>query len=211
MPRGSGRRVVASLNGRGGYAERAVAAAPRLIEVPHGMSLRDAVALLADGRTALSLARLAELRAGETVVVEAAAGGVGSLLVQLAHHAGARVVALAGGGRKLTLVRELGADVGIDYRGGDWAGLVRDAVGDVDVVFDGVGGQTGLAAFGLLRPAGGSARSAWRAAASPRSPRRTPRRAESPCCALAAVRPRTVWSSSPVTRSRKVPPVVCGP
>jgi NADPH2:quinone reductase len=149
-----GRRVVASLNGRGGYAERAVAPAPRLIDVPDGMALRAAVALLADGRTALSLVQLAALRPGETVLVEAAAGGVGSLLVQLARNAGARVVALAGGERKLTLVRELGADVGIDYREGDWAGLVRDAVGEVDVVFDGVGGQTGLAAFGLLRAGG---------------------------------------------------------
>ena len=149
-----GRRVVASLNGRGGYAERAVAAAPRLIDVPDGMSLRAAVALLADGRTALSLARLAELRPGETVLVEAAAGGVGSLLVQLARTAGARVVALAGGQRKLALVRELGADVALDYREGDWAESVREAVGDVDVVFDGVGGEAGLAAFGLLRAGG---------------------------------------------------------
>jgi NADPH2:quinone reductase len=149
-----GRRVVASLNGRGGYAERARASVPRLIEVPNGMSLRDAVALLADGRTALSLARMADLRAGDTVLIEAAAGGVGSLLVQLARNAEARVVALAGGERKLTLVRELGADVAIDYREGDWAGLVREAVGAVDVVFDGVGGETGLAAFGLLRAGG---------------------------------------------------------
>ena len=114
-----GRPVVASLNGTGGYAERVVADARRLIEVPDGVTLRDAVALLADGRTALGLVRRAGLRAGETVLVEAAAGGVGTLLVQLARHAGARVVALAGQPGKLALARDLGADLTVDYRRGD--------------------------------------------------------------------------------------------
>src|SRR5262249_14392812 len=59
---GAGRQVVASLNGTGGYAERAVSPASRLIDVPDGLALRDAVALLADGRTALALARQADLR-----------------------------------------------------------------------------------------------------------------------------------------------------
>jgi NADPH2:quinone reductase len=149
-----GRRVVSSLNGTGGYAERAVAAADRLVEVPTELALRDAVALLADGRTALSLVRRAEPRAGETVLVEAAAGGVGTLLVQLARAAGARVVALAGGERKLALARELGADVAVDYRSADWAERVRAEAGEVDVVFDGVGGSIGPAAFGLLRAGG---------------------------------------------------------
>jgi NADPH2:quinone reductase len=149
-----GRRVVASLGGSGGYAERAVAASERLVEVPDNLELRDAVALLADGRTALSLIRLAKPREGETVLVEAAAGGVGTLLVQLARNAGAQVVALAGGERKLSVARELGADVAIDYREDGWAQRVRDAVGEVDVVFDGVGGDVGLATFALLRTGG---------------------------------------------------------
>jgi NADPH2:quinone reductase len=149
-----GRRVVTSLGGSGGYAERAVAAAQRLVEVPDGLAMRDAVALLADGRTALSLVRLARPREGETVLVEAAAGGVGTLLVQLARNAGARVVALAGGERKLALARELGADVTVDYRDDGWVHEVRDAVGGADVVFDGVGGDIGVAAFGLLRAGG---------------------------------------------------------
>jgi NADPH:quinone reductase-like Zn-dependent oxidoreductase len=67
---------VASLGGTGGYAERAVVPAGRLIEVPAGVSLRDAVALLADGRTAFSLAGRADVRAGDTVLIEAAGGGV---------------------------------------------------------------------------------------------------------------------------------------
>jgi NADPH2:quinone reductase len=149
-----GRRVIASLSGTGGYAGRAVAAAERLIEVPGEVTLRDAVALLADGRTAVGLARRAGLRAGETVVVEAAAGGVGSLLVQLARSAGARVVALAGSQRKLAVARDLGADLAVSYSAAGWAGQARDLTGGADVVFDGVGGETGLAAFGLLRPGG---------------------------------------------------------
>jgi NADPH:quinone reductase len=150
----SGRRVVVSLNGTGGYAERAVSAVARLIGVPDGLATRDAVALLADGRTALALAGRADLRAGETVLVEAAGGGVGTLLVQIARRAGARVVALAGQPRKLALARDLGADVTADYSRDGWEKQVRDAVGEVNVVFDGVGGDIGLTTFGLLGAGG---------------------------------------------------------
>src|SRR5215469_2356232 len=150
----AGRRVVTSLYGTGGYAERAVAAAGRLVEVPDGLDLRDAVALLADGRTALALAGRARLGKGDTVLIEAAAGGVGTLLVQLASNAGARVVALASEERKLQLARDLGADIAIRYGDHDWPRQVRDVVGGVDVVFDGVGGDTARAAFGLLGPGG---------------------------------------------------------
>jgi NADPH:quinone reductase len=151
---GSGRPVVASLNGTGGYAERAVSPASRVIEVPDGLALRNAVALLADGRTALAVARQAALRAGETVLVEAAGGGVGTLLVQMARQAGARVVALASQPRKLALARDLGADLTVDYGRDGWEKQVRDFAGQVDVVFDGVGGDIGLAAFGLLGAGG---------------------------------------------------------
>jgi NADPH2:quinone reductase len=150
----AGRRVVASLGGTGGYAERAVVPAGQLIEVPDDLTLRDALALLADGRTALALTELAAPRPGELVVVEAAAGGVGTLLVQLARNAGARVVALAGSDRKLAVARELGADLAVSYAEPGWEQRVRDAAGDADVVFDGVGGSIGGAAFGLLRPGG---------------------------------------------------------
>jgi NADPH2:quinone reductase len=150
----SGLRVVASLNGRGGYAEQAVAAASALIRVPEELALRDAVALLADGRTALALAGHADLETGVTVLVEAAGGGVGTLLVQIARRAGARVVALASQPRKLALARDLGADVTVDYSQDGWERQVRALAGEVDVVFDGVGGDIGLAAFGLLRAGG---------------------------------------------------------
>ena len=151
---GAGRRVVASLNGTGGYAERAVSPMSRLIDVPDGLAMRDGVALLADGRTAIALARRAGLRAGDTVLIEAAAGGVGTLLVQLARRAGARVVALASQPRKLALARDLGADLTVDYSRDGWEKQVRDFAGQVDVVFDGVGGDIGLAAFGLLGTGG---------------------------------------------------------
>lgn len=150
----AGARVIASTGGSGGYAERATVDATRLIAVPDGVGLPEAVALLADGRTALALVRAAALRAGQTVLVEAAAGGVGSLLVQLARSAGARVVAAAGGPRKLALARELGAAIAVDYARQGWAEELLAQLGGVDVAFDGVGGAIGRAAFELVRGGG---------------------------------------------------------
>ena len=150
-----GRQVVSTTGGSGGYAERAVVDASLPIPVPAGLDLADAVALLADGRTALALVRAAGVRSGETVLVEAAAGGVGSLLVQLARGAGARVIAAAGGPRKVAFAADLGADLPVDYTAPGWTDQVASAPGGgVDVVFDGVGGTVGRAAFGLLRPGG---------------------------------------------------------
>ncbi|HEY1297550.1 MAG TPA: zinc-binding dehydrogenase [Chloroflexota bacterium] len=149
-----GNRVITSTGGSGGYAQRCAVLATGLIPIPDPIRVDEAVALLADGRTALALIDAAGLSSTDTVLVEAAAGGVGSLLVQLAAHAGARVVALAGGSRKLTIARELGADVGVDYLQPDWAVTVHEEVGRVDVVYDGVGGQVGRDAFGLLGPSG---------------------------------------------------------
>lgn len=147
-----GRRVVSSTGGSGGYAEQVAVPAAGLYQVPEGLALDDAVALLADGRTAAVVLAAAEVAAGDTVLVEAAAGGVGSLLVQLARAAGARVVAAAGGERKLALARELGADLAVDYREDGWDRQLREALagGEVDVVLDGVGGVIGRTAFGLL-------------------------------------------------------------
>jgi NADPH:quinone reductase len=145
-----GRRVVGPTGGSGGYASLAVVAADALVEVPDGVALDDAVALLADGRTAMLLVRSAALKPGDRVLVEAAAGGVGSLLVQLAAAAGARVIAAAGGERKLAVARGLGAHATVDYTDGRWA----DAAGRLDVVFDGVGGAVARTAFGLLDPGG---------------------------------------------------------
>ncbi|TDC80143.1 zinc-binding dehydrogenase [Actinomadura sp. 7K507] len=144
-----GRRVIAGIGETGGFAERAVAEAKELFPVPDGLGLPEAVALHSDGSTAQGLAENADIRAGGWVLVEAAAGGVGSLLVQLAHAADARVVGAARGERKLGLIRELGADLAVDYTETVWTKRVLEATGGAgpDVVFDGVGGQIGRAAF----------------------------------------------------------------
>jgi NADPH:quinone reductase len=139
-----GRRVIASLGGSGGYAERVAVPAASLIEVPDGLALDDAVALLADGRTATMLAEAAAVGAGERVLILAAAGGVGTLLVQLARAAGASVVGAVGSDRKRAVVEALGG-AGVLY---------EDVAGPFDVVFDGVGGDVARAAFAQLARGG---------------------------------------------------------
>jgi NADPH2:quinone reductase len=149
-----GSRVITSTGGSGGYAERVAVEAAGLIAVPDELGMAEAVALLADGRTALALIRAAAVRAGDTVLVDAAAGGVGSLLVQLGRGAGARVVAVAGGDRKLALAADLGAAITVDYTELGWAERLRERLGGVDVAFDGVGGDAGRAVFELVRAGG---------------------------------------------------------
>jgi NADPH2:quinone reductase len=151
-----GARVVSTTGGIGGYAGLVSVPADGLIPVPPELTLRDAAALLADGRTAVGLLDRAAIESGATVLVEAAAGGVGSLLVQLAKRAGAVVIAAAGGEHKLEVPRSLGADVAVDYGRGGWTEHVTAALdgASVDVVFDGVGGSIGRDAFGLLGPGG---------------------------------------------------------
>ncbi|CAM5639709.1 hypothetical protein SFUMM280S_01959 [Streptomyces fumanus] len=143
-----GRHVAARRFG-GGYAERMAADVTEVVEVPEGVSSAQAAAVLHDGVTALSPARLAKIARGEWVLVAAAAGGAGSLLVQMARDAGARVVAAARGGRKLALARELGAEAVVDYSADGWQHRVREAAGGagVDLAFDGAGGDLGRAAF----------------------------------------------------------------
>jgi NADPH:quinone reductase len=162
-----GRRVVTNLKGSGGYAERAVVSA-----TGWRSTMRSRYSRMA-GR--LGLLRAAAPRSGERVLIEAAAGGVGSLLVQLARNAGATVVALAGGARKVEFAAELGAHHAIDYSAPGWAEQVGDAVGAVDVVFDGVGGEIGEIAFDLLDRGGplfsyGLASGAWTEVSAERRP-----------------------------------------
>ena len=151
-----GARVVSTTGGTGGYAQLVSVPADGVIPIPGEVALADAAALLADGRTALGLLDTATIEPGATVLVEAAAGGVGSLLVQLAKRAGAFVIAAAGDERKLELARSLGADVAIDYGRCSWTDEVTSAMNGarIDVVFDGVGGSIGRDAFDLLRPGG---------------------------------------------------------
>ena len=151
-----GARVLATTGGTGGYAELASVPAASTIPIPDRVAMDEAVALLADGRTAIALIDRAAISPGETVLVEPAAGGVGSLLVQLAKRAGARVLAAAGSQRKLELARWLGADVVVDYGRDGWTGEVASQLGGagVDVVFDGVGGSVGHDAVALLSSGG---------------------------------------------------------
>lgn len=140
----------------GGYAEQAVAQAHGLLPVPDGLGLREAAALVNDGLTAVLLAETARVQPGERVLVTPAGGGLGSLLVQLTHAAGAYVVAAAGGRRKLDLAHQLGADITVDYSQPGWPERVREATGGMgaDVVLDGVGGELGRASFELTARGG---------------------------------------------------------
>jgi NADPH2:quinone reductase len=152
-----GRRVLTrTVESQGGYAERVVAEAAGLISVPDGLGLREAAALLHDGVTALGLADAARIRAGERVLITAAGGGLGILLLQLAHAAGAQVIAAARGARKLDLARTLGADTVVDYSAAGWTERVREATGGrgADLVFDGAGGRIGRAAFEVTADGG---------------------------------------------------------
>jgi NADPH:quinone reductase len=134
----------------GGYAERAVAPAAALIEVPDGLAFRDAIGFLHDGTTALGLLHHAAVAPGQRVLVTAAGGSLGALLVPLLTAAGARVVGAARGERKLALVRDWGADHVVDYTDPGWT----TRVGEVDVVFDGAGASLGEAAFELVAAGG---------------------------------------------------------
>jgi NADPH2:quinone reductase len=149
-----GRRVVARTDAA--YVQHALVAAEDLIEVPAGLDLRQAAALFPDGITALKLMDVAEIQRGEWVLVTASAGGLGTLLVQLAREAGARVIGAARGGEKLRLTRELGAETAVDYTDTDWAEQVRAVTGGrgADLVFDGVGGQVGSEAFAVTADGG---------------------------------------------------------
>ena len=153
-----GARVVAVLEA-GGYAEYAVAPANMVVEVAEGVDLGSAAAaLLVQGITAYGILHdAARFTAGESVLVQAAAGGVGSLAVQLARLAGAgTVVGTAGSAEKRELALTLGADRVVDYGREGWTDEVFEATGGrgVDVVLESVGGEAGAAAFGCLAPLG---------------------------------------------------------
>ncbi|MFK4112234.1 zinc-binding dehydrogenase [Streptomyces sp. NPDC002176] len=152
-----GKRVVAHLGfAPGGYAELAVTDVERLHVVPEGLGLAEAVAMIGTGRTALGIAGFAEPGPGSVVVVPAAAGGIGMLLVRHARNAGATVVGLAGGARKTALVRANGADLAVDYTRPGWPAEVRAGLGGraATLVYDGVGGEVAREAVALLGPGG---------------------------------------------------------
>jgi NADPH2:quinone reductase len=152
-----GRRVVAHLGmASGGYAELAVASVEALHEIPDHLGADVAVAMIGTGRTTMGILEVAQLTEDDVALVTAAAGGIGSLLIQAAHDLGATVVGVAGGPDKVERVRWLGADVAIDYREADWTKGVRDALDgrDISVALDGVGGEIGGGALELLGSGG---------------------------------------------------------
>jgi NADPH2:quinone reductase len=152
-----GRRVIAHTGSAGGgYAERAAVSLEDTVAVPDGLDPLLAVAIIHDGPTALRVVRLAGVQPGEQVLVLGAAGGMGVLLVQLLRARGARVIGAARGAAKVSAVGAAGADVVIDYGQPGWTSLVLDATGGSGpaVVLDGVGGQLGLDAYGIIADGG---------------------------------------------------------
>jgi NADPH2:quinone reductase len=159
-----GARVVAHLGtANGGYAEQALAAVESVHLIPATMPFDVAVAAIGTGRTVVGILDQAPISADDIVLVTAAAGGLGALLIQAAKHAGATVVGLAGGPEKVAVARSQGADLAVDYRIDGWDDVVRRMLdGDrATLVFDGVAGKAGLAAYGLLAPGGTLVQYGW--------------------------------------------------
>jgi NADPH:quinone reductase-like Zn-dependent oxidoreductase len=149
----TGRRV-AALTKTGGWATAVLLTAADLVEVPDGVSADEAETLIVNGVTAYQmLHHSAKVQAGQTVLVLGASGGVGTILVQLARHAGARVIGTASP-RHHDALRALGVEP-IDYRDPDLSARVRElAPGGVDAVFDHLGGASVTRSYRLLNRIG---------------------------------------------------------
>src|SRR5260221_1462343 len=141
----------------GAYAEYAAVPADRLVPVPAGVSDPDAAAAMLQGMTAHYLSHdTFPLKSGQTALVHAAAGGVGLLLVQMAHNIGARVIGTVSTEEKAKLAREAGADEVILYTQSDFEAETKRLTGGkgVDVVYDSVGKTTFEKGLNVLRPRG---------------------------------------------------------
>jgi NADPH:quinone reductase len=151
-----GRRVAALLM-NGGYAEKVAVHEAALIPIPDGVDDDQAAALLLQGLTAMALVqRCARIEKGETILVEAAAGGTGTLAVQIAKRAGAKVIGLASSEEKRALVERLGADATVDSRAENLGDAILEANGGerVDAVLHMSGGEAFDAEMGVLAPLG---------------------------------------------------------
>jgi NADPH2:quinone reductase len=138
-----GDRVLAAVP-LGAFAERAAVPARSAMRMPDGMSFEEGAAFPIVYPTSYAgLVFRAGLRAGENLLVHAAAGGVGIAAVQIGKALGARVIATAGGAEKLEIAKRAGADVAIDYKSGDWVEAVKQATDGrgADVIYDSVGGD----------------------------------------------------------------------
>jgi NADPH2:quinone reductase len=150
-PLAVGTRIASSCQ-QGGFAAYAVAARAAAWAIGADVPAGDALALRSNYPTSLfALRNAGHLKAGETLLVHAGAGGVGSAAVQLGKLMGARVIATAGGAQKVQACLEAGADAALDYRGADWVAEVKKlAPNGVDVVYDPVGGETGVQSLRCL-------------------------------------------------------------
>jgi NADPH:quinone reductase len=140
----------------GGYADYVAIEAAWAVPVPDGVSAQTATALMVQGLSALHLIRRSSPK-GRSVLVTAAAGGLGSLVVQLVKAAGAsRVIALASSAEKLTLTKALGSDEGIDYTQSGWPAQVRamTETAGADIVYDLVGGPVSSSCLEALAEGG---------------------------------------------------------
>lgn len=135
-----GQRVLATASS-GGYAEFATAKAATILPLPDELGYGESTALLVQGLTALGL--LNGTKAGDSILIHAAAGGVGTLLVQLAKHKGLKVIGTASSEQKLQMVADLGADFAINYTEDDWTDEVLKATDGrgVNWIIEMVGGD----------------------------------------------------------------------
>ncbi|WP_431955330.1 quinone oxidoreductase family protein, partial [Nocardia lijiangensis] len=149
-----GHRVVVTTDGSGSYAEFVAAHAAQATPIPDGVDTAVAAAVLMGGSVAAALIDTAAPTAGDTVLVEAAATGVGAYLTRYAARRGARVVATAGGPAKAAQARRLGADEVIDHNDPRWTDRLREVLGGttLDVVFDAIGGPATPALLDLMTP-----------------------------------------------------------
>ena len=163
-----GKRYLASVSS-GGYAQKAVAHRSALFPIPDSVSDQQALCMLVQGATAWHLLKtMGNLRHGQSVVVHAAAGGVGTIAIQLAKMWGAKVIAVTSSDSKAQLAKSLGADLLVDANSGDLTKDLRDANGGkgVDLVLEMVGGNTfdhsleSLGAFGKIITFGMASRTA---------------------------------------------------
>lgn len=141
----------------GGLARYCTVHHTNLFRIPDGLGDQQAACLAVNYHTAyLALFRRAGLRKGDTVLVHAGAGGLGSAAIQLANSAGARVLATAGSAAKIDACYRLGAQVAIDYTSEDFASVVRAHTSGrgADIVIDPVGGEACLRSFGCMSSEG---------------------------------------------------------
>jgi NADPH2:quinone reductase len=152
----SGRRVLAGAT-TGGYAQKALAPKVMCVDIPEGVSDEQAVAMLVQGTTAWHILKtMAHVKPGESVVVQAGAGGVGTLAIQLAKMWGAKVIAVTSSSAKNELAKSLGADAVVDANSDDLAGAMIAANGGkkVNIVLEMVGGKTFDDSLAVLAPFG---------------------------------------------------------